>query len=336
MAKPRSALADFSIYLAIRVFVCIIQTLSFSAALAFARGLAWLAFRIDRRHRQVALDNLEKAFPDRYTLAQRQELVRDVYRHFCSVLIEIIHMPRRLNVFNWKDHLELPEGHRIVECLLSGRPLLVVTGHFGNWEMAGYCLGLLGFPTHAIARPLDNSFLDNYLRRFREATGQKILAKHGDFAKIQGVLDKGGVLATLGDQDAGQRGLFVDFFGRPASTFKSIALLSLEYRAPIFVFGAARTGWPMQYRVYFEDLILPEDYAFCPDAHAPSPSVTPRLWNVSSAATPNNTSGCTAAGSINPPNLASAPHKWTGTFLEKVLPMIVTLQLSPLQGLCAC
>jgi KDO2-lipid IV(A) lauroyltransferase len=60
--------------------------------------------------------------------------------------------------------------------------------------------------------------------------------------------------------------LYVDFLGRPASTFKSIALLSLEYQAPIFVFGAARVGQPMQYRVYFEDLILPEEYADDPHA----------------------------------------------------------------------
>src|SRR5262249_6691705 len=258
MAKPRSTLADFSVYLVIRLFVCIIQSLSFSTALAFARGLAWLAFRIDRRHRQVALDNLDKAFPNRYTLAQREELVYDVYRHFCSVLIEIMHMPRRLNVFNWKNHLELPEGQRIVECLLSGRPLLVVTGHFGNWEMAGYCLGLLGFPTHAIARPLDNPFLDDFVRRFREATGQKILAKHGDFASIQGVLDKGGVLATLGDQDAGQRGLFVDFFGRAASTHKAVRLLAREHHGPMIVTGTARKDGV--YHVMVADVIFPEEY----------------------------------------------------------------------------
>jgi Kdo2-lipid IVA lauroyltransferase/acyltransferase len=264
MAKPRSALADFSVYLTIRLFVCIIQTLSFATALAFARGLAWFAFQINRRHRHVALDNLEKAFPDRYTLEEREELVRDVYRHFCSVLIEIVHMPRRLNVFNWKKHLELPDGQRIVECLLSGRPLLVVTGHFGNWEMAGYCLGLLGFPTHAIARPLDNPFLDDFVRRFREATGQKILAKHGDFAKIQGVLDKGGVLATLGDQDAGQRGLFVDFFGRPASTHKAVALLALEHQVPMVVTGTARMDGV--YHVMVADIIFPEEYEGRPNA----------------------------------------------------------------------
>src|SRR5947209_13223885 len=102
----------------------------------------------------------------------------------------------------------------MVECLLSGRPLLLVTGHFGNWELGGYVLGLLGFTTHAIARPLDNPYLDVFLRRFRERTGQKIVAKHGSFDQIQSLLARSQVLATLGDQDAGARGLFVEFFGR--------------------------------------------------------------------------------------------------------------------------
>lgn len=63
----------------------------------------------------------------------------------------------------------------------------------------------------------------------------------------------------LGDQDAGPRGAFVPFMGRPASTFKSIALLSLEHRAPLLVLGAARVGTPLRYRLYLEDVILPEE-----------------------------------------------------------------------------
>ena len=264
MARPRSAVADFSVYFVIRLLVCLVQALSYSASLTFARWFAWLAFLVDRRHRLAAHENLEIAFPGKYTFGQRDQLIRDVYRHFCTMLVEIIHMPRRLNVTNWKNHLELPDGPRMVECLLSGRPLLVVTGHFGNWEMAGYCLGLLGFTTHAIARPLDNPYLDSFLRRFRESTGQKLLAKHGDFAKIQGLLDQGGVLATLGDQDAGARGLFVDFFGKPASTHKAVALLALEHKVPMLVTGTARIGGV--YRVIATDIIFPEEHDGRPNA----------------------------------------------------------------------
>ena len=62
------------------------------------------------------------------------------------------------------------------------------------------------------------------------------------------VLQIGGMLATLGDQDAGQRGLFVDFFGRPASTHKAMALMALQYRTPVVVMGVAKVGEPMRHR----------------------------------------------------------------------------------------
>lgn len=266
MSKPRSRVADYVVYMVVRLFVCFIQALSLETARSLAAGLAWLLMRVDRRHRDVADDNLRHAFGDRYTPAQRAALVRDVYRHFCSLLIEIIHLPRRLHLENWRRHLELEDGRRIVACLLSGRPLMIVTGHFGNWELAGYSLGLLGFTTHAVARPLDNPYLDDFLRQFRERTGQKILAKKGDFEQMQAILAAGGVIATLGDQDAGQRGLFVEYFGRPASTHKAIALLALEYQVPLLVTGTARVGEPLRYRVLVEDLILPEEYAGQPDA----------------------------------------------------------------------
>jgi KDO2-lipid IV(A) lauroyltransferase len=142
----------------------------------------------------------------------------------------------------------------------------MVTGHFGNWELGGHCLGLLGFTTHAIARPLDNPYLDRYFRALRQRAGQQVLNKNGDFDRIQAVLHRGGALATLGDQDAGPKGLFVDFFGRPASTHKAVALLALERDVPMVVIGVPRLGEPLRYRVEVGDVILPEEYAGRPDA----------------------------------------------------------------------
>src|SRR5438093_325779 len=149
---------------------------------------------------------------------------------------------------------------------LAVRPVLSVTGHFGNWEMAGYAVGLLGFRSSAVARRLDNRHLDRFLGRFRQGTGQRILDKNTDYRQIQETLATGGALAMLADQDAGQRGLFVDFFGRPASTFKSIALLALEYRAALLVIGVPKVRPPMHYAIVAEDLILPEEYEGRPDA----------------------------------------------------------------------
>jgi Kdo2-lipid IVA lauroyltransferase/acyltransferase len=260
MAKKRSRIADYLVYLIIRFVIAILQALSYNLACRLAEGLAWLAWKLDKRHRLVALENVTQAFGDNLSLMQRERLVRDVYRHFCRIIIEMVHLGRRLHPCNWRSTLELTDGRVLVDVMLSGRPLLLVTGHFGNWELAGYILGLLGFHTYAIARPIDNPFLDAYLRTFRERTGQRILTKNDDFDQIQHVLAKGRVLATLGDQDAGQRGVFVPFFGRPASTHKAIALLALEYDVSLLVAGTPRVGEPMRYQVQIEDVIHPADH----------------------------------------------------------------------------
>src|SRR5256714_2930426 len=125
-------------------------------------------------------------------------------------------------------------------------------------------LGLLGFKSYAVARPLDNPYLDDFLHRFRQRTGQTILAKKGDFHQMRHLLSEGGVLATLADQDAGERGLFVDFFGRPASTHKAIALMALEHNVTMVVIGTPKIDG--QYHLCPIDVIYPEDYEKSPDA----------------------------------------------------------------------
>jgi len=263
-AKRRSKIRDYLVYLAVRLVVCFLQALSFEKACQVARFLAWVAYHVDRRHRLVAHENLQKAYPGQHTDAEIDGMVRAVYRHFLTVLMEIVHLQRRLHVNNWKKHVRFTNSKVFVEALLCGRPLLIVTGHFGNWELAGYALGLVGFTGHAIARPLDNPYLDDFLRSFREKTGQKLLAKHGDFDNMEKLLAEGGVLATLADQDAGQRGVFVDFFGRPASTHKAVALMAIEHKVPMAVIGTPKIDG--QYVVDVAEVILPEDYERSPDA----------------------------------------------------------------------
>jgi KDO2-lipid IV(A) lauroyltransferase len=266
MAKKRSPVMDYLVYLAVRLLVCVIQMLDWTSARKAAELLAWIGYHVDKRHRKVALDNLRRAFPGRYTEAEMDRMVRAVYRHFATLVTEIILIPRKLHVKNHKYHVFLVDQEKVLGRMFTERPTLIVTGHFGNWELAGYYMGLCGCKTYAVARTLDNPYLDAFLRRFRENTGQKILAKKGDFDQMLDVLSSNGIMATLGDQDAGSRGLFVDFFGRPASTHKAIALLALEHNVPIVVSVAYKIGEPMKYRIVTGDVILPEEYRDRPDA----------------------------------------------------------------------
>lgn len=266
MAKPRNPFADYGVYFAVRSVVAILQAVSPRIGRHIAYALACIAFRVDRRHRDVAKDNLRHAFPGRYSEDDLDELVFQVYRHFLTMVVEIAHLPRRLHVTNWRKYIEIIGGEKTLHGLTCDRPMMIVTGHFGNWEMAGFALGLLGFKTYAVARELDNPHLERFLKQFRQKTGQKILAKKGDFDQMQSLLEKNAVIATLADQDAGPRGLFVEYFGRPASTFKSIALLSVEFNVPILVIGVPKVGEPMQYHIEALDLIEPAEFSDRPDA----------------------------------------------------------------------
>lgn len=258
--KRRRPAVDYLVYLAVRLVVGVCQALSVEQSYRFADVLAAILYRVDRRHREVGLENLRLAFGDRYSEAERDAIVRGVYRHFCRMLMEMMHIPRKLHPTTWRDRITLA-GHRpVVDRLLKGGPLIMLSGHFGNWEMAGYLFGVFGFQPYSVARALDNPHLDRFLRAFRERTGQKMIPKKGGYDEVLRVLRGGGVLSFLADQDAGERGIFVDFFGRPASTHKSIAILALEHRAPVVVGYARRVGPGFRYEVGCDTLIEPDEF----------------------------------------------------------------------------
>lgn len=268
MSKRRRPWLDWLVYLAVRVAVAVVQALPVTWGCTAARGLAWLAFHLDRRHRQVARDNLSRAFPGRFSEpGSLDAMVHAVYRHFCTMVVEMVHLPRKLRPNTWQQFIDLGrEVDPLVRLLLSGRPVLIVTGHFGNWEMAGYALAMFGFKSFAVARPLDNPYLEQLLRDFRRRTGQELLAKKGELDRMEGILAGGGIVCTLADQDAGQNGLFIDFFGVPASTHKAVALLAMQHRAVMVVAGAYRLRRPLSYRLHVADIIDPVAYADDPHA----------------------------------------------------------------------
>jgi KDO2-lipid IV(A) lauroyltransferase len=237
---------DWPVYLAVRIVICVVQALPLSFCQRACSALAWLCCGPLGVRRELIEDNLRHAFP-RLTAAQRQLLARQMWEHLFLMVVEVAHTPRKIHETNWRDYITLVEARRLVGALLDDRPTVLVSGHYGNFELSSYLLGLLGFPSHSIARPLDNRYLDRFVNRFRASSGQYIFPKDGSGQAIDALLARGGTLALLADQHAGPKGCWVEFFGRPASTHKAIALFSLGNDAPLVVCFCRRQGRPLHH-----------------------------------------------------------------------------------------
>jgi KDO2-lipid IV(A) lauroyltransferase len=184
---------------------------------------------------RIARDNINLAFGDKYTDAEVDRIIFRMWQHLFRLVTEVIQFPRRLAGDKIHDALAYYNKEPAVCALTSGRPVILLSGHFGNWEMSIASFGIFGFKMAVVARALDNPYLDDWFRNFRESTGHGMIDKRGGSKHMNQLLSEGKHLALLADQDAGQRGIFVDFFGTPASTFKSIALMAMEHDAIIVV-----------------------------------------------------------------------------------------------------
>jgi len=247
----------FLVYLALRVVISIIQALSMETCDGLVRLLAYVLCDVAKFRAKTIDDNLKIALPNS-TAEQRHKIARRMWRHLLLMGIEVIHAPRKIHDTNWRKFAFVRDRRAIVAGMLSPRPKIIVTAHFGNFEVAGYLTGVFGFRAHTVARAIDNPFVDAYINRIREAKGQFMLPKVGSAPQVDGVLAAGGLMVMLGDQHAGPKGCWVDFMGRPASCHKALALFTLVSNAPMIAVYCKRTGGPMKFELGLAGLMDPE------------------------------------------------------------------------------
>jgi len=209
------------------------------ASRSFACGLAFFFTRVLPIRRRLLRENLRIAFP-KLKEEERKMIVRTMWEHLFLMGVEVALANRKIRDRNWTDHIRLVNAEPLLSLLHQERPVILVTGHFGNFEIGGFSLGILTYPSHSVARTLDNPYLNRFIKDFRESTGQFLVSKNGGAPEIIHVLEQNGLMAFLADQSAGRKGCWVNFFDKPASTFKAIAVLALQFKAPIAVCYALR------------------------------------------------------------------------------------------------
>lgn len=275
---PKSRWHDLPAYALVRLAFGSITVAHPGSAIRAMGGLGrlWGASSANRSRLKRAEDNLAIAFPH-WDADERRQCAVASYRHLMRLAGEVAFLPRLLTEDAWPAHISVGSISPAVRALLSGQPCVLITGHCGNWEVLGYTVALLGFPMHALYRPLDSKPLDAWLRRTRAARGLTLVDKFGAVHRLPGLVAGGAPAGFVADQNGGDRGMFVPFFGRLTSTYKSVGLLAMQFGARVVVGMARRRGpWELStrqrdaamglsYEIVVGDSFGPEEYLSAED-----------------------------------------------------------------------
>jgi Kdo2-lipid IVA lauroyltransferase/acyltransferase len=193
------------------------------------------------RRRGAALANIAQAFPQT-SPRERRRICRESFQHLglmfvelCAALVDPPERTLAAIAVDGLDHLKQAMGGH-------GRAL-VLTAHLGNWELLPLAHRLMGVPASVVVRPLDARWLDAVADRLRRLTGIELIDKRGALRPVLSALRRGRMVGLLLDQNAARReGVFVTFFGRSASTSKSLAVLALRTRTPVVPMFIYREG----------------------------------------------------------------------------------------------
>lgn len=227
-------------YAGLRGLIGVSRALPRRMALAMADGIGDLLHDAVRVRRSVVEDNLRRAFPEKGD-AERGAIARACYRAFSRTAIEFARLQDmspdailRMGTIEGREHIEA--------IARGGRGAILLSGHFGNWEWAGATFAALGHEVDVVVGEQHNKPVGDLIDSMRRRVGVGVLNAEHDLRGILESLRKRHFVAIVADQDAGRDGIFVDFFGRPASTTLGPVRLARRFQVPILLGFDFRDG----------------------------------------------------------------------------------------------
>ncbi len=223
-------------YLIIRAIVFLLRILPRNISIKFGERLGKAINNIWVSRHNTVISNLTLAYGDKMSTAQKEEIAREVFGNLGKSIAENSRFPS----ITKEDILEIvtSEGTEYFqEAREYGKGTILVSSHFGNWElMAAYVIAI-GYPLSFMIRSQHNELVDRYFTKMRRSIGGKVIYsdKSGGMKKIIRGLKDNEQVAIISDQHAGSQGIIIKFFGQPVSVPRGPAVLSIRTGAPIVV-----------------------------------------------------------------------------------------------------
>jgi len=224
----------FFVYLIARAAAFLLLLFPRAAALALAHGAGTLGFYLVSRQREKALKSLRLAWGNEKSEEEIRRIAKGVFQNFAKTAVEILRLPG-LSQKKLAGLVDLGNAVDVYQSLLAeGKGLIAITAHIGNWELLAGSFGLMGFRGAVIARRIYYEPYNRWIVGLRQSIGVPTIYREGASREILKVLGRGEIIGMLPDQDIDSlRGVFVNFFGRPAYTPVAPVRLALQFGTPI-------------------------------------------------------------------------------------------------------
>jgi len=252
VAKKKNNLQTKSELLAVRSLLGAIGALPLETSMRFGKSLGKLVGTRFPKLRKIARRNLEIALPD-LSEAERARIIRGTFESLGRHLGFVSHFKkfRHEDIHNLIEIVGREENFDPAQ--ESGRGILFFTGHFGSWEVFHLLSPAFGYGMNVLVRRIDNPLVENHIESFRTRFGAVTLDKTKSARKMFRVLERGELLGMMADLNVQEKeGVFVDFFGVPASTTTSIAKLALHTNAVVMPAFAVWDESKGKYVIYLE------------------------------------------------------------------------------------
>ncbi len=216
----------------------------------FARFYTFLLDRALPRLRRTAKQNLELAYPEK-SPEERARIIDGVFASIARLLAVFARFPglNEQNISEWIRYEGLEHYHAAKQC---GRGVLFATAHMGNWELSAFAHALMTEPMNIVVRPLDNPAIDGIIEQYRRRSGNRIIGKRDAARLIIRALHNNEAVGILIDQNTSlAEGVFIDFFGRPASTGVAFAKIAARTGATVIPGFAIWSEAEQKYVLHF-------------------------------------------------------------------------------------
>ncbi|MBN1269567.1 MAG: lysophospholipid acyltransferase family protein [Kiritimatiellae bacterium] len=248
MAEESTSRKPFSL-LVLRAVARWLARMPIERMLAVGRCLGWFFGKVLRYHRRDAFDALRRSFPEK-SEPELRAIVRDMYRNFGMNLVESLRLAGG-NDDQVASRVSVVGEEHVKTALARGKGALILTAHFGNWDLLSVITPRKGYPLTIITKDVKNEALNEFWMATRRKHGLSLVPAHQSYRVCRAALKRNELVGFILDQNMiDKEGVFVDFFGRPACTTPGLAFMAAQSGAPIVpAFITRREGGYHEVRV---------------------------------------------------------------------------------------